>query len=141
MIERARELAGARGLAAITGFLVEDVLATSFADDTFDAVICNRLFHHFFEPEIRVRALRELARISRGPIVISFFCSESISSTAFLLKNQLRRTPATDRVPIPFRAISADIAEAGLKVEQRIATKPLLGKQCYLKLTDRRVGS
>ena len=139
MIERARELAVREGLAAVTGFGVEDVLHTSFSDNSFDAVICNRLFHHFFEPEVRVLALRELARISRGPIVISFFCSQSVSSAVFLLKNRRCHTPATDRVPISFKAMSTDIAAAGLKVELRLSTKPLLGKQCYLRLTDRQL--
>jgi SAM-dependent methyltransferase len=134
MIDRARELAQDRGLAATVEFGVEDVLNTSFGDDTFDAVICNRLFHHFFESSVRIAALRELARISRGPIVMSFFCSRSVSSAAFLLRNRLRQEPATDRVPISFRTMSADIAAAGLTVERRLATKPLLGKQWYLRL-------
>jgi SAM-dependent methyltransferase len=135
MIERARELAERRGLAQSVDFGVEDVLGTSFRDNTFDAVICNRLFHHFFESQTRIAALRELGRISRGPIVVSFFCSRSISSAAFLLKNRLRRRPATDRVPISFRAFAADIAAAGLQVDGKMATKPLLGKQWYLKLS------
>jgi len=134
MIARAKELADSEGLVPGIEFGVEDVLDTSFFNYTFDAVICNRLFHHFFETEVRVMALRELARISRGPIVISFFCSQSVSSAAFLLRNRFRRTPATDRVPVSFNAISADIAAAGLKVDLRMATKPLLGKQWYLRL-------
>ncbi len=135
MIARARELAENRALANNVEFSVGDVLNTSFGDNTFDAVVCNRLFHHFFEPEVRIAALRELGRISRGPIVLSFFCSQSVSSAIFLFRNRFRRLPATDRVPISFRAMAADIAAAGLQVERRMATKPLLGKQCYLKLT------
>lgn len=135
MVERARELASRENLPPGIEFSVQDVLATSFADDSFDAVICNRLFHHFFEPDTRIRALCELRRISRGPVIISFFCSQSVSSATFLLKNRLRKNPATDRVPIPFRTLSAEIAAAGLVVEQSMATKPLLGKQWYLKLS------
>jgi 2-polyprenyl-3-methyl-5-hydroxy-6-metoxy-1,4-benzoquinol methylase len=137
MVERARELRDKRRLATNVELGVEDVLHTSFADNTFDAVVCNRLLHHFFEPEVRIMALRELARVSRGPIVISFFCSRSLSSAAFLLRNRLRHTPATDRVPISFRAMSDDVAAAGLEVAKRMATKPLLGKQWYLKLVHR----
>ena len=140
MIDRARELALDRAPAATIEFGVEDVLNTSFGDDSFDAVICNRLFHHFFESSVRVAALRELRRISRGPIVMSFFCSQSVSSAAFLLRNRLRREPATDRVPISFNTISADIAAAGLKVESKLTTKPLLGKQWYLGLTKQAAG-
>jgi ubiquinone/menaquinone biosynthesis C-methylase UbiE len=136
MLERAKELVGKNGLKNAVEFGVENVLDTSFADNTFDAVLCNRLFHHFFESEVRVTALRELRRICRGPIVISFFCSQSISSASFLIKNRFRRIPATDRVPVSFKKISADIAAAGLAVELRTATKPLLGKQWYLRLVD-----
>ena len=45
MIDRARELALDRAPAATIEFGVEDVLNTSFGDASFDAVICNRLFH------------------------------------------------------------------------------------------------
>ena len=140
MLDRARELAHDRGLAATVELGVDDVLNTSFGDDSFDAVICNRLFHHFFEPAVRVAALRELRRIISGSIVMSFFCSQSVSSAAFLLRNRLRRVPATDRVPISLRTIAADIAAARLTVEGRMATKPLLGKQCYLRLIEDAAG-
>src|SRR5262245_53930262 len=32
---------------AMASFEVQDVLATSYKDRQFDAVVCNRLFHHF----------------------------------------------------------------------------------------------
>lgn len=134
MVARARELAVREGLPAGIEFEVEDVLNTSFADSTFDAVICNRLFHHFFEPQVRISALSELGRISRGPVIISFFCSRSLSSAGFLLRNRLRKQPANDRVPIPRSTIVAEAAVAGLKVRKHMATKPIMGKQRYLEL-------
>jgi SAM-dependent methyltransferase len=135
MLARARELAAREQLPGDIEYGVEDVLATSFADDSFDAVVCNRLFHHFHEAQTRVAALQELRRISRGPVIISFFCSRSLSSMAFLLKNRLRRVPAVDRVPIPLRTMLADVAAAGLKVDLCSAARPLLSKQWYLKLS------
>ena len=140
MIERAKALAERQKCTSKLEFGMEDVMSTSFSDGSFDAVICNRLFHHFFESDVRIRALRELRRISRGPVIMSFFCSRSLSSAAFLLKNSFRRLPATDRVPISFRAISADIAAAGLQVDMKMATKPLLGKQWYLRLSSIKTG-
>jgi len=135
MLERVRELAAREQLSDGIEYGVEDVLATSFADASFDAVVCNRLFHHFHEPQTRVQALAELRRISCGPVVISFFCSRSISSMAFLLKNRLRRTPAVDRVPISLQAMQTDVAAAGLKIDMQVAARPLLGKQWYLRLS------
>ena len=34
--------------------------------------MCNRLLHHFAEPDVRIGVLRELARVSRGPVIVSF---------------------------------------------------------------------
>ena len=135
MIERARELAVREGLAAVTGFGVEDVLHTSFSDNSFDAVICNRLFHHFTESDTRVQAFTELKRISRGQVIVSFFCSRSVSSRIFLFRNHLRRRPHTDRLPIPLATIAAEARQAGLRVQRTMAAKPVFGKQWYLSLT------
>jgi 2-polyprenyl-3-methyl-5-hydroxy-6-metoxy-1,4-benzoquinol methylase len=44
----------------------------TYADRSFDAVICYRLFHHFPNPEIRRRAVRELCRVARGNVVMSY---------------------------------------------------------------------
>jgi SAM-dependent methyltransferase len=135
MLDRARELATRNQFEAKIDFRVEDLLATSFADRSVDAVICNRLFHHFTEPDTRIRAFKELARVSRGPIVVSFFCSRSLSSQLFLFRNRWRRTPHTDRLPIPLATIAAEANLAGLHVRQSMASKPIFGKQWYLVLS------
>lgn len=135
MIEQARKYAEAQGIARDTEFRVEDALATRFEDNAFDAVLCNRLFHHFNESEIRQRCLRELSRICRGPIVVSFFCNSSLGAVAFHLRNWLRRKTPTDRIPIPRRRFIEDAQAVGLSVVRTMAARPWISKQWYAVLT------
>ena len=135
MLDRARELAAHHQFKSEIEFSREDVMTTSFPDRSFDAVICNRLFHHFTESDTRVQAFTELKRISRGQVIVSFFCSKSVSSRIFLFRNHLRRRPHTDRLPIPLATIAAEARQAGLRVQRTMAAKPVFGKQWYLSLT------
>lgn len=134
MIEQGRHYAQGRGLRDGTEFRVEDALATRFADDSFDVVLCNRLFHHFREAEVRRRCLRELSRICRGPLIVSFFCNFSLDAVSFHLRNRLRRKAATDRIPIPLRTFVGDAAAARLKVTGMMMVRPGLSRQWYARL-------
>ncbi|MCU0863171.1 MAG: methyltransferase domain-containing protein [Planctomycetes bacterium] len=49
------------------------VHALPFADGTFAGVLCHRLLQHIPGADERATVLRELARVSRGPVVLSFF--------------------------------------------------------------------
>lgn len=134
MIEQGHHYAEGRGLRNGTEFRVEDALATRFADDAFDAVLCNRLFHHFREAEVRRRCLRELRRICRGPLIVSFFCSFSFDAVSFHLRHWLRRKAATDRIPIPLRTFVADAAAARLRVTRIRMVRPGISRQWYARL-------
>jgi hypothetical protein len=112
-------------------FVVASVFETGFSADQFDATVCNRLFHHFFESEVRRNALRELRRITRGTIVVSFFSSRSMLGTLFGVRDRLRSKRATDRVPISPATLALDADAAGLKVAAWHATRPGVSKQCY----------
>jgi ubiquinone/menaquinone biosynthesis C-methylase UbiE len=118
-------------------FAVSDVLKTAFADDAFDAVVCNRLFHHFFEPEIRRTAFTELNRISRKTVVVSYYSTHCIDSYTFKLKNKLRGRNPTDRVPIAPEVFSADAAAGGLKVVAEFASRSIISMQTYAVLEAR----
>jgi 2-polyprenyl-3-methyl-5-hydroxy-6-metoxy-1,4-benzoquinol methylase len=95
-------------------FVVRDVMQTGYPDGHFDAVICNRLFHHFRESHIRIRALSELRRVCRGPLIVSFFNAFALGAVQFQLKHAFRRTVPTDRVPIPAWRFLNDMRRAGL---------------------------
>lgn len=116
----------------------QDVMATTFADGEFDAVVCNRLFHHFNEPATRRRALAELARISKGPVVASFFCSFSLSALKFRIVSAAKGIKPVDRVPIPLREFVADLESAGLRAEAVIPVRWGISPQTYVKAVHAR---
>ena len=120
--------------AAPVAFHVQEVMQTSYNDGQFDGVVCNRLFHHFNEPETRFAALCELRRICRGTVVVSFFNSFAVDALKFRLKYFLRGTAPTDRIPIPLRMFQEEADRAGLQVVSRLAVMWGLSPLWYLVL-------
>jgi SAM-dependent methyltransferase len=118
-------------------FSLRDVLATGFATDEFDGVSCIRLFHHFSEAETRRKALRELARICRGPIVVTFLNSFALDRFSYWLKARLRGRSLKNQRPIPFKAFAADIEAAGLKIDKRVAAHWGISSRWFLVLSRR----
>lgn len=133
MVAEARRYAESKGVVEVD-YRVADVLRTGLDDDSVDIVVCNRMFHHFTESEIRVAVLRELARISRRMLVISFFCSYSLDAALFHLGNFLRKNKSDDRLPISYRRIRSEAEAAGLRVTGIYPTRPGISRQWYLRL-------
>ncbi|MGH7177301.1 MAG: class I SAM-dependent methyltransferase [Tepidisphaeraceae bacterium] len=118
-------------------FEVRDVMRTGYPDGAFDAVICNRLLHHFVESSTRVAALRELARITRGALIVSFFNSFAYDAMTFRLKNWLRGRVPHDRIPIAMSEFLVDAAAAGLTLERAFPTRWGISPQWYVRLRRR----
>jgi hypothetical protein len=135
MLERARAACADRlgPDAARVELRREDVMALSLPDASVDAVVCNRLLHHYPSPEVRRRALGELARVSRGPVVVSFFCSFALSALKFFVVNRLRGVTPTDRVPIPLDEMRRDVEAVGLTVEAVLPVRWGVSPQTYVK--------
>ena len=110
---------------------VQDIMGTTFVDRQFDAVICNRLFHHFIEPEVRRAALTELRRICSGPIVVSFFNSFSIEAVRLAFLRVAFHRFRRDRIPISARQFDADAQSAGLILDRIKFTRWGISPQCY----------
>jgi ubiquinone/menaquinone biosynthesis C-methylase UbiE len=100
-----------------------DIMQTGYPDGYFDAVVCNRLFHHFTESVTRLKALRELRRISRGPVVLSFFNSFSLDAAYRRLCNTVQGRTAKDRIPIAYETFHTEIRSTGFKVHKKIAVR------------------
>jgi SAM-dependent methyltransferase/protein-S-isoprenylcysteine O-methyltransferase Ste14 len=115
-------------------FDVQDVMSTSYANDAFDVVICNRLFHHFSESATRVLAFGELRRISRGPIIVSFFDAAALDAKARAVMNRIRRRVPRARRPIPMAAFLADARAAGLVANGTFRTRGCISPQTYVRL-------
>lgn len=111
-----------------------DILNTPFQDDAFEAILCNRLFHHFIEPATRQLALRELARICNGPIVLSFFRTHGLDAFRFRVKHAIRGSKPIDRVPISLRTLRQDASKAGLVLQEKTPTRWGISPQWYVRL-------
>jgi hypothetical protein len=109
-------------------------MKTTYADKYFDATICNRLFHHFTESATRVSALRELRRITRGPIVVSFFNADTIDARFKRLINAIRGKTLKGRIPIPMSTFVADVTAAGLRLDATFPTRGPVSPQTYVRL-------
>jgi len=96
-------------------FQQQDILRTTFEENTFDAVICNRLLHHYPQAELRQQVLTELLRITKpdGRLIVSFFSNFALSALLFHLKNKLQGITPTDRIPIWHGVFRRDYERAG----------------------------
>jgi 2-polyprenyl-3-methyl-5-hydroxy-6-metoxy-1,4-benzoquinol methylase len=119
------------GLEDRASFQVQDVLCTSFTAGQFDAVVCNRLFHHFKEPQTRIAVLRELRRICRGRIVVSFFNAAAVDGWILKLRRLLFRSPPRGRFPIRLKRLKAEAASVGLRLVASLPTRGVISPQWY----------
>jgi SAM-dependent methyltransferase len=115
-------------------FDVADIMDSPYEDKAFDAVLCNRLFHHFPHSDLRQNALRELGRICKGPIIVSYFANLAWDSFIFHMRHKLTRTKPPGRIPIWASTFNKDAEAAGLKVVQTLKTRPGISKQWYAVL-------
>lgn len=92
-----------------------------FRDGAFDGALCMRLMHHLAAADDRVAVLAELRRVTRGPVVVSFFESRSLQHLRRRLGRALGR-PRSDRAAVSFAAFRDDLRAAGL---QAVAWVPL----------------
>jgi len=97
------------------------VHALPFAAHAFAGALCHRLLQHIATPQERVAILRELARVVRGPLVVSFFDACSLQHARRLLRCALRRRPP-GRHAISRTAFRSELATAGW---QPLAMQPL----------------
>jgi SAM-dependent methyltransferase len=116
-------------------FSIRDVLSTGFANDEFDGVSCIRLFHHFSEAETRRKALRELNRICRGPIVVTFLNSFALDRLSSWVKMRVRNRKPENQRPIPLKTFAADIDAAGLQIDKKIAAHWGISSRWFLVLS------
>ena len=122
-------------------FELRDVLATGYPNDSFDAITCIRLFHHFYEPETRVRALCEQRRICRGPIVLTFRKSFALDYVRYWLKSKIRIRTKLHMLPISMKTFAAEIATAGLQIDDSRAAQWGISSRWFLLLSRREVAS
>jgi ubiquinone/menaquinone biosynthesis C-methylase UbiE len=90
------------------------VHALPFVDATFAGVLCHRLLQHIPTPAERITILRELARVSRGPIVVSFFDARSLQHLRRTVRRWFGKT-RSGRCAVSRSAFLAELAAAQLR--------------------------
>lgn len=100
-------------------FVVGNVIELPFPDKSFDAVICFRLLTHCDHVE---QLVKELCRVSRGPVVCDYPCHESVNAfmtpKRFAAKKAIEKNTRTWRI---FRhaEVTAAFEAAGRKIVSR----------------------
>ena len=92
-----------------------------YRNDTFDAVACIGLLMHL-DADARIRALRELARVSRGPLVLQYGCLDGLWHPGIVA---FRRPPGHVRFPVSMADMRLDFARA--HVIERVTLRVLPG--------------
>ncbi|NMG33602.1 methyltransferase domain-containing protein [Azoarcus sp. TTM-91] len=103
----------------------QDIENLEYADDSFDSVLCFRLFHHFPTPEVRERAVAELCRVSRRYVLLSYFSPFSITS----IKRRLRVSLGgrqSEKHATPLREVRSYFERQGFHLVRDLAVLPLL---------------
>lgn len=91
MVEQAR---GALAREVAEGRVVigtGSALELPFEDQAFDTVVCWRLVHHLVEKQDRARLLRELSRVARRAVVLTFADSTTWKARWLSLRGRTRR--------------------------------------------------
>jgi ubiquinone/menaquinone biosynthesis C-methylase UbiE len=83
-----------------------------YPDRSFDAATCIGLLMHL-DADVRVRALRELARISRGPVVVQYGCVDVVQRVSARLS---RVPPGGVRCPVSLKEMRIDLERSGLRL-------------------------
>ena len=92
------------------------VTALSFRDGAFDCVISMRLLHHFGDRSVRIRALKELARVAGRFVIVSLWTDGNFKAWR-RRRLELRRGKRAyqNRFVVPRAVLAAEFRECGLK--------------------------
>jgi ubiquinone/menaquinone biosynthesis C-methylase UbiE len=82
-------------------------------DGAYDTAVCWRLLHHLTEADDRRRVLRELARVARRAVVVSFADAGTWKARGERLRGRRRRQALRS-----VEELAAEAAEAGLRLER-----------------------
>jgi ubiquinone/menaquinone biosynthesis C-methylase UbiE len=117
-------------------FLQGSAFGLPLADNSIDCIFCNRLLHHFKDQNDRLSLLRELQRVTRRYVIVSFFDYHRFGKLRVMLKRLRGRKP--DYSGYPTKAtFEEELGQVGLKVNQIEPTGPPWVAQVYYLLEKR----
>jgi len=85
-----------------------------FGDGQFDNVFCFRLFHHFPTAALRLQVARELCRVARRRVLVSYLDDRAFNARKRALQNLWRPRPPSKFCQSPAE-IAALFREAGFR--------------------------
>jgi SAM-dependent methyltransferase len=95
-------------------FVLAQPRQTNFPDRHFDAVVCTGLFDRLDTSNLRIETLRELRRISRGPVVVSFCNAFALGALPLGFSRKRASITSPQSIPVPVWTFLNDIRRAGL---------------------------
>lgn len=110
MVDEARDALTASGHADRVTFAVAGAAELPFEDDAFDTAVCHRLIHHMPTAEERAGVFRELARVTRRRLVLSFSDDSTRKG-----RSQRRRGVHRRRYALMPDALYAEVGAHGLE--------------------------
>lgn len=134
MAARARDQARAMGVGSAESAVV-DIRALPFADRSFDLVLSMRLLHHLFERADRDAMFRELHRITRDQVVISYYDRTPIHRIQRKLSGVVKKKRRNSRIFFfGTDAFTEEAQAAGFAVEEIRTPLPLVHAQRLARL-------
>jgi len=104
-----------------------------FQDRSLVSCACLRFLHHLPDRAQRVAALSELARVARGPLVVSLWTGVNYQSLRGRVKRLLGRRPS-QRHALPLRAFREEAERAGLSVKRIRFLFRFVSETAYVRL-------
>lgn len=99
-------------------FLQTDAANIGLPDGAVDLVFCHRFLPHLNDSTLRVRILRELARVARRFVVLSFYPPGYRRRVKWWFKSLIGRVKRTDMLSRMSQFL-AEASSAGLRVQHR----------------------
>ena len=97
----------------------QDLEKTTWPDARFDNVLCFRLFHHLPTEELRAKVVRELCRVARRRVLLSYLDARSLRS------RRRKRAGAPKKHPATPKEMAAYFARFGFRMTRDVARFPL----------------
>jgi SAM-dependent methyltransferase len=94
-------------------FLVTSAEKIDLPDGSVDLVFSHRFLHHIYQPDLRQRIFREMARVSRRYAIVSYYAGGFRSRLKWRLKN-LVGLAGRDSKPATMGQFLSEAAGAGL---------------------------
>lgn len=103
----------------------QNIEKLTLADRAVDSIISFRLFHHFPTPDIRQRAVRELCRVARKYVALSYFSPLSVTSVKRRMR-EARGGRKSEKFSTPLFEVESYFEKAGFRLVKDFARMPFI---------------